>query len=211
MNFSRDIVQYATKPLSYHLVRSLLTKYKRPNDKINELVKQGMLTPLKKGLYIAGPMVPQKTEPFLIANYLWGPSYVSLDSALSWYSLIPERVFGISSVSLKPSRTYSNPAGRFDYVHIDLPYYAFGLRQLQLPGDQFAMIASPEKAIWDRIVTTSGITFRSPENALNYIIEDMRIDESQLRELDISEMESWLSEAPKKNSLFMFLKALKQL
>jgi len=107
MDFRETVREYAEEPLTRQLMLDLLREYKRPNDKINELVKKGELTTVKKGLYIPGPRINiPKPEPFLVANHLWGPSYVSLDAALSYWGLIPERVYEISSVTTKSTRTY---------------------------------------------------------------------------------------------------------
>jgi hypothetical protein len=211
MDFTQKIIPYATKPISYHLVRSLLHEYKRPNDKINELVKKGILTNLKKGLYMAGPNVNAKPEPFLIANYLWGPSYVSLDAALSWHGFIPERVYGISSVTLKAAKIFSTAAGNFEYIHIPAPYYSYGISQLKLADDQYAMIASAEKALCDRIISSPGVLFRSSKNVLEYLIEDLRIDESLLKSLHTGIIEEWIPAAQKKSSLLTLVKTLKDL
>jgi predicted transcriptional regulator of viral defense system len=147
MDFGRAIQNYAAQPLTHQVLLSILKDYKRPNDKIYELLKCGMLLSIKKGLYIVGPSVnSQKPEPFLIANHILGPSYISLDSALSYHGLIPERVYEISSVTTKASRKFSTPAGIFTYTNLRLPYYAFGIQQLRLFEEQNVMIASPEKA-----------------------------------------------------------------
>lgn len=64
----------------------------RPNDNIYGLIKKGELTKVKRGLYVAGPKIKMaRPEPFLIANHLWGRGYASLESALSYWGLIPER------------------------------------------------------------------------------------------------------------------------
>ena len=212
MDFLTEIVQYTRQPLSYHLVRSLLKDYKRPNDKISELVKKGILSPIKKGLYIAGPnLKSSRPEPFLLANHIWGPSYVSLDSALSYYGFIPERVYGITSVTIKNARTFVTPAGIFSYVHQLAPYYAFGIRQVNLSEEQFALIASPEKAICDKIIFTSGAIFRSKKNILSYLTEDLRINTEMLKTLDTRMISEWISEVPKKNSIEMLVKSLRDL
>ncbi len=97
MQILQAIQSYASQPISHQLLLSLLNGYKRPNDKIHDLIKKGDLQILKRGLYLAGPSVSTiKPATFLIANHLLGPSYVSLDSALSYHGLIPERVFEIS-------------------------------------------------------------------------------------------------------------------
>lgn len=69
-----------------------------------------------------------KPDPFLIANHLWGPSYISLETALAYWGLIPERVFEISSVTTKPTKTYDTKAGRFSYFHANIPYYSVRIK-----------------------------------------------------------------------------------
>ena len=89
--------------------KNRLDEYNRPNDKISEMLKSGDLTSLRRGLYVPGPELDLPSpDVFLIANHLRGPSYVSLESALSYWGLIPERVFEISSVTLKTSKVYTN-------------------------------------------------------------------------------------------------------
>lgn len=110
----------------------LLKEYMRPNDKINELVKKGELITLKKGLYVTGPKLNlPMPESFLVANHLWGPSYVSLDAALSYWGFIPEKVYEVSSMTTKTSKDYQTPIGRFSFFRAPLPYYSFGIKRAQ--------------------------------------------------------------------------------
>ena len=212
MDVKEEIRQYSTKPLTYHFIRSLLKDYKRPNDKINDMVNQGILASLKKGFYIAGPQLKApKPEPFLIANHLWGPSYVSMDSALSFYGFIPERVFEISSVTTKSSNKYSTSAGTFSYTHLPLPYYSYGIQQINLATREFALIASKEKALCDKIITTAGLKLRSEKNVLDYLIENLRIDEDLLKTLNTDIIEEWIHHAPKESSLKMMIKTIRKL
>ncbi|MDO8997445.1 MAG: hypothetical protein Q7U77_12525, partial [Sediminibacterium sp.] len=84
MDFIYALKEFEEEPITRQLVLDLLKEYKRPNDKINELVKQNVLTSIKRGLYMPGSNSHLKQpDPFLIANHLWGPSYISLESALS--------------------------------------------------------------------------------------------------------------------------------
>lgn len=209
MSFRELIAHYAEEPLTRQIILYVLRNYKRPNDKINELVKKGILTTLKKGLYLPGPRLNiQRPEPFLIANHLWGPSYVSLESALSHWDFIPERVYEISSVTIKNTKTYKTDIGRFSYQHLRAPYYSFGIRSVSLTSKQVALIASPEKALCDKVIMTAGILLRSTKQVKAFLIEDMRLDEDKLRELNLEEMSSWLECAPKVTSLEMLIKAL---
>jgi len=210
MGFEDDIQEFAGEPLTRQLMMGLLKEYKRPNDKINELVKKGLLISIKKGLYIPGPkMNIPKPEPFLIANHLWGPSYISLETALSYWGLIPERVYEISSVTIKTTKTYKTPIGRFSYFHMSLPYYSFGIQSVSLTPKQVVLIASPEKALCDKIVMTSGVFLRSSRQVQEFLIDDLRIDEEMLGKFDLKEINSWIEDAPKKSSLEMLVKTLR--
>lgn len=212
MTFREAVSEYAEEPLTRQIMMDVLKKYKRPNDKISELVKKGELTALKKGFYVAGPKTNiSQPEPFLIANHLRGPSYVSRDAALSYWGLIPERVYEISSITTKTSKSYKTPLGRFSYYHLPLPYYSFGIKSVQLTSRQVVLIASPEKAICDKIITTSGIFLRSHKQVREYLIDDLRIDEEALRTLDYREISSWIRDAPKHNSLSMFVNTIREL
>lgn len=213
MNLQQSIRRYAGQPITHQLLMALLQNYKRPNDKVHALVNDGILISLKRGIYITGSELPNepRPEPFLVANHLLGPSYVSLDTALSYHGLIPERVYEIASVTTKVARSFKTPMGLFSYTRLGLPYYAFGIQQVQLADQQCAMIASPEKALFDKIVTTSGIVLRSTKAAGHYLLEDLRMDEESLKTLNVAEMTSWLDDAPKKDSLSMVVKMIENL
>ncbi|MFL9481134.1 hypothetical protein ACI6Q2_00060 [Chitinophagaceae bacterium LWZ2-11] len=212
MTVNETIASYSTQPLTHRLLLSVLKDYRRPNDKIHELMKEGVIEPVKKGLYISGPSInANKPEPFLIANHLLGPSYISSDTALAYYGLIPERVFEIVSMTTKASREFETPMGLFSYIKLKVPYYAFGLKQIKLSENQYVMMASQEKALIDKIVTTSGITLRSQKNVSNYLLDDLRMDEADLKKFDTKAMTEWLSDAPKKESLLMVIKMINDL
>ncbi len=212
MSFQEAIQSYAEQPINKQLLLDMLKKYKRPHDKIDELVKQQMLLQIKRGLYIAGPRLSiASPEPSLIANHLYGPSYVSLDTALSHWGLIPERVYEISSITTSKSKTYKTDIGRFSYKYMPLPYYSFGIKQVALTKKQTVMMASQEKALCDKIITTSGVLLRSVKQTLELLTEDFRIDKEMLRSLDATAISSWLKDAPKENSLMILVKTLKSL
>jgi predicted transcriptional regulator of viral defense system len=212
MDINQAIRTYAGQPLTHQLLMSLLKGYKSPNDKIHAMLNEGILTPIKKGLYIAGPVLKiNKPEPFLIANHLLGPSYISLDSALSYYGLIPERVYEISSVTPKARRKFTTTMGVFSYTHLTLPWYSFGIRQLKLSDEHYVLIASPEKALFDKVITTSGVILRSIKSAESYLVENLRMDEEDLKNFNTAAMSSWLNDAQKKDSLSLIIKYIESL
>ena len=212
MNIRRKIKTYTEAPLSHNIVMEALSSYGRPNDKISEMLKSGELLALRRGLYVPGPELDLPLpNNFLIANHLRGPSYISLESALSYWGLIPERVYEISSVTTKTSKTYETAIGRFSYQHLMTPYYSFGIKSVRLTDVQTALVASPEKALCDKIILTSGILLRSIPQALDFLLEDMRLDEDLLRGFDIATIHSWIEDAPKKNSLQMLVNTLERI
>jgi len=212
MDLSQSIRNLSSQPLTHQLLSSLLKDYKRPNDKIHELISAGIIEPVKKGLYLASEKLSERrTEPFLLANHMLGPSYVSFDSALSYYGLIPERVFEVSSATTKASRRFDTPTGAFSFTRMPLPYYSFGIRQVEVGENQNALVASPEKALFDKIINTAGLTLRSKIAAGEYLIENLRMDEDQLKQINVQAMETWLSESPKRESLIQVIKLIKEL
>lgn len=212
MHFRTMIKEYAETPISRHLILELLRDYQSPNDKISELLKSKELISLRRGLYVIGPNIdlPQP-EPFLIANHLRGPSYVSLESAFSYWNMIPERVYEISSVTTKTSKQYKTPVGRFSYQQLKTPYYSYGIKNIEYSPKQTILIASREKALCDKIILTPKINLRSIKQTQEFLIEDLRMDAEVLRTLETKTIENWVKDAPKKNSLKMLIKTLVEL
>ncbi|MCC1485658.1 type IV toxin-antitoxin system AbiEi family antitoxin domain-containing protein [Winogradskyella immobilis] len=212
MDFRKKIKEYSEAPISRHLILELLNDYQRPNDKISELLKSKELISIRRGLYIIGPKIDLPSpEPFLIANHLRGPSYVSLESALSYWNMIPERVYEISSVTIKTSKLYKTQVGRFSYHQLKIPYYSYGMKKIEYSSKQTLLIASREKALCDKIVLTPKINLRSIKQTQEFLIEDLRMDSEVLKTLDTKIMELWIENAPKKSSLKMLIKTLIEL
>ena len=187
----------------------LLRDYKRPHDKISELVKRKMLTQVNRGLFIPGPAtLVEVPEDLLLANHLWGPSYVSSDSALAYWGLIPERMYETISMTTHLAKSYQTPVGRFRYIRLPLPYYAYGIKSIALTASQTCMIAGKEKALCDKIITTQRLKLRSVKQARHYLMEDLRIQTEDLRALDTKEIEDYLTDAPKRESLSILVKTL---
>jgi predicted transcriptional regulator of viral defense system len=212
MKFEDQIREFEGQPLNRQILMDMLKDYKRPYDKINELVKKEALIPVRKGIFVPGPALHLASpEPFLLANHLKGPSYISMETALSYWGLIPEKVFEVTSATVGRSETYDTLTGRFRYAHLPLPYYAFGQQQVTLAENQVALVATAEKALCDKIITTSGLLFRSVIQLKAWLIEDMRMEKDMLRRLQPRLIHSWLNKAPKKHSLQLLVKILDDL
>lgn len=212
MDFSKLLSAFEGQPITHQILTSLLHQYKRPNDKIKSLKDNGIIKSVIRGIYIPGENVNmQMPESSLIANHIYGPSYLSMETALSHYGLIPERVYAVTSMTTKPSKDFRTSIGLYSYSHLPLPYYAFGIRNVKLQENQRVIMASPEKALTDKIATTPGVILRSIKNAQNYVFENLRMEQSDLKDFNTTQMRSWLSNAPKKESLEILIKMMEKL
>jgi hypothetical protein len=212
MDIRTALRELSNQPLTHQLLADLLKDYKRPNDKILSLKADGLIEPIKKGLYIAGRSLgAERPESALLANHILGPSYLSMESALAHYGLIPEKVFAVTSMTTKASRKFQTNIGLYAYTNLPLPYYAFGLATVSLSKDQQAIMAIPEKALCDKIATTAGITLRSQSSARDYVFGNLRMEEEDLAKFDLNAMLSWLENAPKRESLEMLIKMIEKI
>ena len=123
---------------------------------INRWVRDGKLIKIHKGLYTtARPYKKVPSEPFCIANALKQASYISLQSALSWYGMIPEYVPAATSVTTGRPQSIDTPLGRFEFRHISKKHF-WGYRQVELQDGLNAFVAHPEKALLDLVYLTPG-------------------------------------------------------
>jgi len=168
----------------YQVLMSVLSDYRKPRDKITRLLADGDIVRLRKGLYCFGEGL--RREPIsreYLANLILGPSYVSLDYALSFHGLIPERVEEITSVTTRRSRVFTTPLGRFSYHGLDTRRYAVGAR-LESSGDARFLIASPEKALADKVWKDRRFSGRKMSDFQAYLLDDLRLDPDALPGLD---------------------------
>jgi len=188
----------------------MLSHYKSPKDKISALEKQKKLIRIKKGLFVVvakdgkGSICRE-----LIANHLYGPSYISLESALSFHKLIPERVYSVLSVTTKRSKKYNTPFGIFDYRTVLPSYFSIGI-QLQKSDNKTAfLMASPEKALCDMILLSSGLRLQSSKAVKSYLEEDLRLDLSEKQKWNSQIILDCLNVGKKKTELTQLLKFFK--
>jgi len=202
-----QLKRFGNIPVDYSTIASSLSGIKSPKDKISKMVKAGNLIRLRKGLFIVSTEITDSiVSKELIANHLRGPSYVSMESALSYYHVIPERVYHTYSATIKRKRKYSIVFGNFNYITVPEEYYSIGLRQENNKKGFCFLIASPEKALCDLIITRSGIRFQSKKAVSNYLIEDLRIDLDLVRNWDLSIIEKCVQHGYKRRELQLIFK-----
>jgi len=186
MNIIQIRKQLPATVFTHDTLESILEgKIHNINAKIALMVKKGELIRLKKGLYILGEDY-QTTSPDIIsiANMLYAPSYVSFDYALSYYGLIPERVYEITSATMRMKKEFDTPLGRFTYKPVPLQAYALGIDWLYDDSHGGKLIATAEKALCDKIRSDRGIGRLSQQKLRDYLEFDLRIDMDLFYTLD---------------------------
>ncbi len=167
---------------------------------------------LRRGLYVVGP--PLRSTPIclpLLANQLYGPSYVSLDFALAWHGLISEGVAEITSVTPKQSKQLSNGLGRFSYRHLPQNYYAVGQELGQTSDGLSFLIASPAKALADRLVLNRTLPPLSRHVMQQWLLNDLRLDHEQLGALNLADLRAGLASGYKQRQLATLLHVIETL
>jgi predicted transcriptional regulator of viral defense system len=177
--------QIPAEEFDYQTLLDSLKEYSRPRDKITDLLRKKVLIRVKKGIYVFGETYAR--GPFsreVLANMIYGPSYVSLDYALHYYALIPERVEAVTSVTCGRSRRFSTPVGLFVYRRIPIEAYQIGMDRVDIERGRSFLMATPEKALADKIVEDRGTGIRTQEEMRSYLLDHLRIDPEGLRKLE---------------------------
>lgn len=132
-----------------------------------------------------------------------------MSSALRYYGLIPEQVYVMQSMTLKHSRDFDTPFGRYEYTHIPKGSFSIGLSSIRKTGYAF-VIATPEKALCDLVANSPGVNLRYPKDAAIYLEEDIRMDLSDFRQMNPAILEAYAKVGKKADSIRTLLKLLKQ-
>ncbi|MBS0576694.1 MAG: hypothetical protein JSS45_09780 [Proteobacteria bacterium] len=188
----------------------VLQGYRRPNDKIADWLRQGVLLPVKRGLYVVADAAQSSCLP-LVANRLYGPSCVSLDYALAWHGLIPERTHEVTSVCLGRGRHITNALGRFSYTRLPAALYPCGITQASASAQETFLIASPAKALCDKVLLTPRLCAGSRTAMRRFLFDDLRIDADALRGLDLEVIRSYAQGRVKAAQLRALLEVIETL
>lgn len=143
----------------------------------------GELLLLRRGLYLlADPHRRSPLQLLPLAGRVYAPSYVSLESALSFHGWIPERVVVVTSASFKRSTVFDTPVGRFEYQRTPIPNL-LGVSRKDF-GEDAALLASPLRALVDLWHARPQV-----KGNVEYLTESLRIDSELLRALNVAEFE----------------------
>jgi hypothetical protein len=173
----------------YRQLVDALGSLQKPREAIGRWLARGDVIRIKKGLYVFSAKLrrgPLSRE--LLANLIYGPSYISLDYALSYHGLIPERALTVTSVSLERSRDFQTPLGVFAYRSLTLNRYTTGAQLLGDPISSFLM-AGQAKALVDKDWTDKSFQGAALAEHRPYLLQDLRIDQQRLLSIPESDLE----------------------
>lgn len=202
--------ELGSTPIDFAVLKSIFSDYKSVHNKISELEKSGKLIRLKRGMYVVSTRVSEKLlSEELIANHLYGPSYVSMEFALRYYGLIPESVYTIQSMTTKHSKEFKNSIGTFQYTQCSKEYFSIGIKQEIKELTSF-LIACPEKALCDLIIHTPNLNLRFQKDILLYLEDDLRFDMEAFYQMDKSFFEQCIQMGRKKSTIANLLKLIQR-
>lgn len=208
-NSTEKLRSFGCTPFSTATLDSLLTNYRSPNDKASSMVKQGELIRIKRGLYCVSPLLTgQRLSKELIANHLYGPSYVSLETALAYHNLIPERVEVTQSIVVKRAKKIQTSLGLFTYTSVPSAYYPIGIKQEQTLTGQVFLIASPEKALCDLVHIRPNLRIVSERSMRMFLEDHMRIDLQALLNPNLEILDRCIATGRKADALQCLRKVL---
>ncbi len=207
---NNPIQRFGCIPVSVTTLRNSFAQIKNGNQKVGLLERDRQVIRLKRGLYVCNPDITGKTiSTDLVANHLYTPSYVSMSSALRYYGLIPEEVFTKQSMTLKHSRDFDTPIGRFEYTYITKKAFSVGLTSI-IKDDYAFVIATPEKALCDLIANSPNVNLRYLKDAKIYLTEDIRMEWEDFMQFNPEILEEYIKVGKKADSIRTLLKLLKQ-
>ena len=206
----KELKALGNVPISMEVLQSLYKDYRSPNMHIAMLEKKGLLIRLKRGLYAVSPEISDKELSVgLIANHLYGPSYVSLHWALRFYGLIPERIDTVTSITTRHTREFENTLGRFTFRGVSQKYFPIGIKIQEDAGLHY-LLARPEKALCDMLLQEKHVPDQSISRLEIFFEEDMRIDLDDLRQMDASIIRQCMEVGNKKQVLANLMKLIER-
>ncbi len=192
-----------TNHLDYQFVMDCLKDFKSPRSKLSRLVQSGALIRIKKGLYLLGTHFKHTPYcPEMLANLIYGPSYVSLESALQMYGMIPEHVVTMTSVTVKSAAEFKTPIGHFSYSHCSQKSYPIGITTKTYSDYEKPLLATPEKALTDFLKIRRG-KVTSVKQLEHMLIDDLRIEEEDLSKLDLKLIRLIQNTSPHSSTYFL--------
>ena len=167
-------------------IASFFPRKDAPRKFCERLVERGALVRLKKGSYA----FQEDLDALVVANYLVPCSYVSFETALSFYGMIPEYTPLIMSVAaFSKHKVYSTGLGSYEYFHQKTELYASGMDRIVTASGGALLIASREKALCDALGRRSEEYYDKDLLFMEGLLRGLRLDEGVLSDFDLPHLE----------------------
>ncbi len=144
---------------------------------IKRAIANGKLVHIKRGLYRLAKRYQRKNlNLFELAQWMYGPSYVSFESALSYHGCIPESVYAVINACSRNTKEFHTPYGIFIYKRIPYPLLYLGVERVESENGTFFM-ASPLKAVVDYVYA-----YRKCWHGISPLIKSLRIEKQTIEQ-----------------------------
>jgi hypothetical protein len=178
-------------------------------DRVSRWMKSGELIGVVPGIYVTAKEFWKRPVSLeILANKIFGPSYVSFEYILSRAGLIPEGVTTITSATPKRNRDFDTALCRFSYRHLPLGAYSFGWTRRELDDGSGWLEALPEKALLDMLYRAGSL--RSVSALEARLFEDLRLDREGFRTLDRDRLAAFAARMPGETFRLHFAKLLRR-
>lgn len=176
-NLEQDV--FTDKNISALLMGSDSRRY----GLMKRALKSGEIIRLRRGIYCLSKKHQRRgINLFNLSQRLYGPSFISLESALSHHGWIPEAVFSTTCVCMKKSLSFKTPIGSFDYSHVPAVVFYEGVERIEENNDAYFM-ARPWKALCDYVYI-----YKKEWTSIDPLIKSLRVDRQEIRQAGSQEL-----------------------
>ncbi|HCO97084.1 MAG TPA: hypothetical protein DIU00_24610 [Phycisphaerales bacterium] len=156
---------------------------------VKRAIASGEIIHVRRGLYCLAPKYRKKTvNLYALAQYVYGPSYVSLESALSWHGWIPEAVHNITNTSFRKSKEFKTPLGLFSYERIPQKLFYSDVQRLVDESGNVFLMASPLKALADYVYVR-----KKDWMGIEPVVGNLRVETEELEQISRENVECLIS------------------
>ena len=181
-------------------------QHQKRYDAVKYAIRHEFLKSIRRGLYlITFPHKAPEHEPFELAQVIYGPSYLSLESALSYHGWIPEAVYSTTSVTARRTKKFETVIGLYSYHHTPEKMFFQYVERVESAGYIF-LIASPWKALADYIYVR-----KTDWDSLQALYNDLRIEEVDIQSSDLICLKALCKDYPSKRVQTVLKKLLKDI
>ena len=193
MNFNKLTYLFLEKsPTGIFSKNEVISAIHGTDDSRQALLKRAIeskhIIRIRRGLYcLSTPLKKNNINPYVAAQYIYGPSYISLETALSYHNWIPEAVYSFTNVSKKKSKEFDTPIGQFSYTRVPQKVLYTGVERVVTDNKGVFFMASALKALCDYIYI-----HRLNWKSIQPVVSSLRVDEMNLHNLTAEDIEEQL-------------------